>query len=356
MRRIMIRFFFTPHLLENVVAVFLTLIFASVGLLFLGISPVSVFISIIEGSILDLDSLSRVLLIGSIMSLSAFALIVTFSCNIWNIGIEGQMMMGAVGTVFIARTFLGDSVLAIPMEILTAMVFGSLFGLICGLLKTKSGVHEIFGGLGLDFIAAGLIVYLVVGPWKRDGIASTSGTDLIPELSWFPTLLEMKFPILPVVIFLFAYLFLKFIYSRTSLGLKLKSVGSNKQAFSRLGLSSDNYILLGFVIAGAVVGLAGSIQAAGIYHKLVPNISGGYGFLGILIALVSNRKLGVAIAISFIFSCLMVGGSTLQIKLGLHASLPGIVQPGLVLIWLLIKASSLDLKAINFVSSKLIHD
>lgn len=349
--RIMIRLY-NRDSLENLLAFGLAIFATSVLLLLLGVSPWSAFVAILEGSILDLNSLSRVLIITSIMSLSAFALIVTFSCNMWNIGIEGQMMLGAIGAVFISRSFVGDTIFAIPLIIIGAMFFGGMFGLLCGVLKTKGSVHEIFAGLGLDFVAAGLIVYLVIGPWKKDGMASTSGTDIIPGMSWFPHLFDFKFPIIPVVLFASMYVILKFVYTKTSLGLKLKSVGSNTDAFSRLGLRPDVYILLGFLIAGAVVGLAGAIQVSAIYHKLVPYISGGYGFLGILIALVSDKKLSVAILVSVFFSCLVVGGSTLQIKLGLHASLPGIIQSSIVLFWLIIKASSINTKLVYIFSRR----
>ena len=347
--------FYSKDSLENLMAFGLALFCTSILLVLLGVSPWSTFIAILEGSVLGLDSLSRVFVITSIMSLSAFALIVTFSCNMWNIGVEGQMMLGAIGAVFVARSFIGDTLLAIPFMIIAAMCFGGIFGLICGLLKTKGSVHEIFAGLGLDFVAAGLIVYLVIGPWKKEGIASTSGTDIIPEMSWFPHLFDFKFPIIPILLFGSMYLILRFIYAKTSLGLKLKSVGSNTNAFSRLGLSPDMYILFGFLIAGAVVGLAGAIQVGSIYHKLVPYISGGYGFLGILIALVSGRKLSIAIVVSAFFACLVVGGSTLQIKLCLHASLPGIIQASIVLFWLMIKASSVHIKLINAVSKSYGH-
>tara|TARA_A100001037_G_C15148529_1_gene637711 strand:- start:2929 stop:3984 length:1056 start_codon:yes stop_codon:yes gene_type:complete len=342
--------FISPEVLENLLAFSLAVFMTSIFLLLLGVSPWDAFVAILEGSILGLDSLSRVLVITSVMSLSAFALIVTFSCNMWNIGIEGQMMLGAIGAVFVARTVVGDTLFAIPLMIMASMAFGGGFGILCGILRTKGSVHEIFAGLGLDFVAAGLIVYLVIGPWKKDGIASTSGTDIIPNMSWFPHLFEFKFPVIPVLLFATLYMTLKFIYSRTALGLKLKSVGSNPAAFSRLGLKPDTYILMGFLIAGAVVGLAGAIQVGSIYHKLVPYISGGYGFLGILIALVSDKKLSVAVIVSIFFACLVVGGSTLQIKLGLHASLPGIIQASIVLFWLIIKASSIHVKLIRLLS------
>ena len=80
-----------------------------------------------------------------------------------------------------------------------------------------------------------------------------------------------------------------------------------------------------------------------VYHKLVPFISGGYGFLGILIALISSRNLLLVVLVSTVFACLLIGGTQLQLKLGMHSSLSGIIQGLLVLTWILIKASKLDI-------------
>ena len=91
--------FYSRDVLENLMAFALAVFLTSIFLLLLGVSPWSAFVAILEGSILGLDNLSRVLVITSIMSLSAFALIVTFSCNMWNIGVEGQMMLGSIGAV-----------------------------------------------------------------------------------------------------------------------------------------------------------------------------------------------------------------------------------------------------------------
>ena len=90
------------------------------------------------------------------------------------------------------------------IQLIFAIGFGGTWGLICGLLKVKGNVHEIFSGLGLDFVASGIVIYLIIGPWKREGIASTGGTDIFDKSSWIPTIGQSEFPIFMVlVIFIF---------------------------------------------------------------------------------------------------------------------------------------------------------
>jgi ABC-type uncharacterized transport system permease subunit len=334
-------------IIQNTTTIILATIVVTLVLLLLQSSPFEIYITIYEGAYGSLEKLSRTLLITSIMCLSGLALVITFSTGLWNIGIEGQVLFGAIGATVIARTTMGETSIAPVFQLLTGASFGALLGLMCGILKTKANVHEIFGGLGLDFVAAGLIVYLVIGPWKREGIASTGGTDLFPQQSWMPTINNSNFPIGPLIIVLIVIVILYLLLNKTSIGLRLIATGSNKDATLRYKINSIKYICIAFLIAGAIAGLAGSIQAMSIHHKLVPNISGGYGFLGILIALIARRNLITVLIVSTVFASIMVGGIQLQLRLGLDSSFPYIIESVFVLSWLMIKASELDKLIVN---------
>ena len=159
-----------------------------------------------------------------------------------------------------------------------------------------------------------------------------------------PIAKAMKVPIdiPPIVFALIVGGSLLFSFKRTAFGLRLKAVGSNPESSQRFGIEPGRYILYAFALAGAIGGIAGVVQATVVYHKLVPFISGGYGFLGILIALISSRNLALVVLVSIVFACLLIGGTQLQLKLGMHSSLSGIIQGLLVLTWILIKASKLD--------------
>lgn len=340
------------NLFKNIVTVSISIFFVTIVLFILNSSPLDIYKALFDGAFGNLDKLSRTMLITSIMALTGLALVITFSAGLWNIGIEGQVLFGAIGATFIARSFLGDNLISPFLAVLFGAIFGSFLGFLSAILKTKFNVHEIFGGLGLDFVASGLIVYLVIGPWKREGIASTGGTDLFPESSWMPHIGNSDFPIFPILIMLAVFVLLSFLLNKTSLGLRLIATGSNKNATDKFKINSVKYIAYAFIIAGAIGGMAGSIQATGIYHKLVPNISGGYGFLGILIALIAGRNLYSVLLISFVFASIMVGGVQLQLRLGMDSSFPYIVESVFVLSWLITRASKIDLKITNYILNK----
>ena len=205
------------NLFKNIVTVSISIFFVTIVLFILNSSPLDIYKALFDGAFGNIDKLSRTMLITSIMALTGLALVITFSAGLWNIGIEGQVLFGAIGATFIARSFLGDNLISPFLAVLFGAIFGSFLGFLSAILKTKFNVHEIFGGLGLDFVASGLIVYLVIGPWKREGIASTGGTDLFPESSWMPHIGNSDFPIFPILIILAVFVLLSFLLNKSKL-------------------------------------------------------------------------------------------------------------------------------------------
>ena len=254
---------------------------------------------------------------------------------------EGQIIAGAVAASFIAREIHLPPGLLLPAMLAVGFLGGAFWGLLVGLLKVKGGVNEIFGGLGLDFVATGLVVYLVIGPWSRKGIASTSGTEPFQQNAWFPTIEGLRLSPLAVLIPLLVVIIVIFVFSRTQFGLKLRAIGLNPDSSYRFGIPTSRYILLAFILGGAIAGLAGVTQVASIHHRLIPSISGGYGFLGILVVLLAGYRPILVIPIAFFFSMIAIGSIQWQLRLGLHSSLGGVFQGTLVLSVILISAARL---------------
>ncbi len=204
-----------------------------------------------------------------------------------------------------------------------------------GLLKTRGGVNEIFGGLGLNFVAHGLTLWLIFGPWKRAGVASMSGTEPFPELLWLSGFLSNRLSPSGIVLATAALLVTGWVLGRTRFGLNLKAVGSNPRAAYLHGLKPDRYFIYAMAMAGGTAGLAGAFQVAGVYHRLIPIISSNYGYLALLVVMLSGYRVGVVPAIAFFFACLNVGSIQLPMMLQLDSSLSGIIQGTMVLATLL---------------------
>ena len=320
------------------VQIFLALLLSSLIIILLGASPIDVFKNIFNGSFGKPEKIVKTFLIFLPISLASLALIITFSTGLWNIGIEGQIVLGAIGATVIAKSFLGDNVMSPLYQIILGISFGSLWGLFCGFLKVKFNVHEIFGGLGLYFVGSGAIIYLILGPWSKEGIASTSGTDIFNKASWFPTFSDLNIPALPIlivaVILTLSIIFLGF----TKAGLKLKATGTNPDSTEKFKFNSGSYIFIAFAITGAIAGLAGVFQASVFHHKLVPSISGGYGFLSILIVLASGKRIIPTMILALFFSAMIAGGSQLQLRLNLHSSLISIILSSVVFFYLVVNS------------------
>jgi len=311
----------------------LALIVAGLLLLAAGANPFEAFWMIWEGSLGTAGKIPDTLLVWVPLTLAAAGLVVTFAAGLWNIGIEGQIVAGAIAATWVAREVPGPGEVVLPLVLLAGAIGGLLWALLAGVLKVYGKVNEIFGGLGLDFVAAGLAVYLVIGPWKRAGVASTSGTDLFPEELWLPEVADYSW--VAIILAIAAVIGVYFLMKGTSFGLRLKAVGSNSQSAHLLGIPTGRYMLSAFAVCGALAGLAGAIQATGFHHKLVPSVSGGYGFLGILVVLLAAFRAKWIAPLALFFVAISVGSTQLSLRLGLDSAIGGVLQGILVLFTLL---------------------
>ena len=311
------------------------MLFTALLLLASGASPIESFRLIWEGSVGSGAKLADTLMAWVPLVLAASGLVVTFAAGLWNIGVEGQVIMGAIAASWIARELHTASATIITVALVAGIIGGMLWGLLAGVLRVYGRVNEIFGGLGLDFVATGFVVYLVIGPWKRAGIASTSGTDPFPRESWLPTVGDKLAPI-ALVLAVLAVVAVYFLMRGTFFGLRLKAVGANAASAHIIGLPTRRYLLAAMAIGGALAGLGGAVQAIGFQHKLVPAISGGYGFLGILVVLLAGFRASLIAPIAFFFMMISVGSTQLSLRLGLNSSLGGVVQGTLVLLTVLV--------------------
>jgi general nucleoside transport system permease protein len=319
-------------------AIFMALLFTTLILLMVGAPPFEAYQQIFQGAFGSTRVTANVLVAWVPLLLATAGLLVTFAAGLWNIGIEGQIIMGAIFTTGAMR-FLMDSPLppgiVIPLSILAGMVGGAIWAGLAGALKTFGGVNEIFGGLGLNFVATAITLYLIFGPWKRAGVGSMSGTQPFPTELRLPTFEALRLSPVALILGLLAIVLIYILLQKTYFGLKLKAVGKNMRSAFLLGIPTWQYMMLAFFICGALAGTAGALQVTAVYHRLIPAISSGYGFLGLLVAmLVSFRALWAA-PIALFYAALNIGSIQLPIVLRLDSSLAGVLQGLLVLFVLL---------------------
>jgi simple sugar transport system permease protein len=316
--------------------VLISLVITATLIIAVGSDPRAVLEKVVEGAFRDGPSFSGVVNFWIPLTLASLGLIVTFTAGLWNIGVEGQIMMGAVFASWVALEWKLPAGFLIPVEILVAMLGGALWATVVGLLKIRLGVHEIFGGVALNALANVFANFLIAGRWQPPEGGSARGTPPFPAEGLLPSVsdqFKVSLLMLMIVAVVFAAIFLAL--RGTRWGLQLKATGKNARSALLLGVPTGRTALSAFIICGMIAGIAGSYRVLFTYGSLRPLVSGGIGFLAVLVVLlVSIRALWVPL-VTFAFASILGGSARLKVALGLDASLAGVLQEMLVLVVLL---------------------
>jgi general nucleoside transport system permease protein len=318
----------------------ITFLFVTGLLLLIDAPPLEAYRLIWEGAVGNTTRFTGVLVVWVPLLLVTCGLLVTFTAGLWNIGIEGQITLGAIFTTGAIRLMMDTAippVLVIVISMMAGMLGGALWALLAGLLKTFGGVNEIFGGLGLNFVATALNIGLIFGAWSRPGVASMSGTEPFPIEYWLPTIAGYRLSIWSIVIAVIGLVIIYFLLRDTYFGLRLRAVGRNMKSAYRMGVKTWQHMLLAFILCGLFAGMAGAIQVTGVYHRLIPAISSGYGFMGLMLAMLINYRAIYVAPVALFFAALNIGGIQLPIVLRLDSALTGVLQGSLVLFVLIME-------------------
>lgn len=314
-----------------VVPILAALLVTSLLLYLFGANPLTAFDAMLQGAFGDTSKTLSVLAFWVPLLLSATGLLITFTAGLWNIGIEGQIIMGAIAASWVALKLEAPSAILIPLEILAAMAAGALWAALSAVLKTRGKVHEIFSGLALNNLAIILTNYLISGPWQPPEGGSFRGTEPFQEAALLPLLGESRFSPLSLVIALVAFGMVVVTLRGTLWGLKLKALGKNLRSAFLLGVSSEREMILAMMFCGALAGLGGAVRVLSWFDSLRQSISGGIGFLALLVVMLANYRMFWIPPISFFFSAVLNGAITLQLRTQLHSSLGGILTEMMVL-------------------------
>jgi ABC-type uncharacterized transport system permease subunit len=313
--------------------IFAAFLLTTLVLFISGAPPWAAYYQIFQGSLGSWVKFSHVIKSWIPLTLCACGLLFTFRIGLWNIGIEGQVMMGAVFTTALLRFWIGSPypTLVLGLSLIAGMAGGALWALMAGFLKTKGGVNEIFAGLGLNFLAQGIILWLIFGPWRQPGVASMSGTETFPTKLWLSYIPSIRLSPVALMIVFVSLILAGVILHYSKIGLQFKAIANNRDAAHLFGLKPAGLMLIAMIFAGAFSGVAGGLQVSGIYHRLIPAISSNYGYLALLVVMLSNYNVWPVPLVALFFACLNVGSIQLPMVLQLDSSLSGVIQGALVL-------------------------
>ena len=287
-------------------------------------NPLTVYDAIFTAALKDRDGWGNVLYRATPLIFTGLAVALAFQCGLFNIGGEGQMVMGGFAITWIGFTFVNlPAFLMIPLCILGGAVVGGIWGGIPGYLKAKRGVHEVVTTIMLNWIAVAFTQYLTMAYKPKDSwIPHTfeiAKSAQLSRLAYYLNPLGIDFPksnLLNTAIFLaiLAVIFAAYLLKRTKLGYEIRSVGFNPTAAECAGINVAKNTVLAMAISGALAGLAGVNQVMGYKHRFRYGVFGGLGFDGIGVAFIGrNSPVGVVLA-SLIFGILDHGGLAIDVS------------------------------------------
>lgn len=309
-------------------AVGLALLVGAFALVIAGMPVWQTYGSMFAGSLGSLFGLQSSIGFAVPIAFCALAAAVAFRAQVWNIGGEGQLLLGALGTTVAALYIPVPGPLMLPAVILAASVAGALWGLIPALLKVWLGVNEVLSSLMLNYVALLWIDYLVFGPWKDPAMAGWPYSRPFPPGALLPEFgtsgLNLSLPLAVAAAGVFAVLFR---YSRW--GFETTVIGRSHAAARYAAIDVARKTVQVMLVSGAVAGLAGLGEVSGAAGRLY-HMSPGYGYIGILVSwLASHNPLLIPFAALF-YGVLIQGGAALQIA-QVDPSLVRILQAAIIL-------------------------
>lgn len=318
-------------LAATLAAVALALLLGAVLLLGLGVDPLAAYAAIFSSSMFGgAFALSDTAVKATPLLLCGLGCALAFRARLWNVGAEGQLLLGAWASVGVAMLPL-PSWLLLPSMALASVLAGGAWAGLSGFLRARLGVSEIISSLMLVYVAQQLIKYFVFGPWSEGGFPLT---PLLPEAARLPRLSDWSasvpaFAGLTVhagfVVGLLCCAALLVLLTRTAVGFELRLLGDNPEAARTIGLHVERGMFVAMAASGALAGLAGLCEVAGVVFRLQDRFSPGYGFVAIAVAWLGRlHPVGVLLA-AWLFGALLVGAKELQ-PAGIAQMLQGVLM------------------------------
>jgi ABC-type uncharacterized transport system permease subunit len=316
----------------RVIAIMAAAVVSSFLITLLGYNPLVVFSNMIKGALGSNIRIKATLLEMIPLTIASLGIIIAFKMKFWNIGGEGQILMGAFAASFIAlKVDWIPSFLVLPVMFIVGFLAGGLWAFIPAFFKARFGANETIMTLMLNYIAIQWITYLQYGPWRDP---KNMGFPKIPN---FPkeALLPQIFGIhAGLIISLVLVVVITWFMKKTKKGFEIAVVGESVATAKYAGMDVFSVIITAMLISGGLCGITGVIQTSGVNKTLTFNVSSGYGNTAIITAWLSGLSAPWALLVSFLFAILLQGGSYIQSALQIPSSAADVLQ-GMILFCIL---------------------
>ncbi|MFN8457678.1 MAG: ABC transporter permease [Anaerolineae bacterium] len=300
------------QLLLPVGAIVLSLLVGAIFILLIGKNPITAYIALAQGAFGDIFSLGETLENTTPLILTGLAVAFAFRAKLFNIGGEGQFLMGALAATWAGINLPLPPVVHLIVALLVGTVVGGLWGGIAGLLKAIRGVHEVISTIMLNFIALFFVSYMVTGPMKEVSALDVPQTAKILETAQLLKIMPPSRLSAGIILALLAAGFIWWLLWKTTVGYEIRAVGLNPYAAEYAGIRPNFNMFLAMLISGGLAGLGGAIIITGLFLRYQHGFEPGYGFTAIAVSLVGgNNPPGVVMA-ALLFAALSQGARGMQ--------------------------------------------
>jgi simple sugar transport system permease protein len=321
-------------LLIPFLAVVTALIIGAILIMLTGSSfsqTVEAYAALLQGSVGSVKAISETLTAATPLILAGLSVAIAFRAGLFNIGAEGQMLVGGMCAVFVGFSITGLPIYVhLPLALLAGFIGGAIWGFIPGVLKAKTGAHEVIVTIMLNYIALRLVdFFLKTELFQREGrndpVSKTveASAQLTQMLGWMNPALRVH---LGLIVALIAAGFIHWLLFRTTTGFEFRAVGANPNAARYAGMSITKVYILVMMIAGGLAGLAGSGQILGVLDRATPGFSSNIGFDGIAVALLGRSNPWGVVAAAVLFGGLRAGGQQMQVSADVGIDLIAVIQ------------------------------
>lgn len=316
----------------RVMAFIFALVAGGLFIIMIGYNPIELYGTIISGAFRSKMAIQATIKIMIPLLMSSLGVTLAFKMKFWNIGAEGQIIMGAVFSSYFAlfHSNLPHGLLLLIMFV-AGFIGGGLWGLIPAIFKTKFNTNETLFTLMLNYIALHVISFLRDGPWKDPGSSGFPKIARFVPNAQLDKVLGIQFGwIIGLILVVIIFIYLRY----TKQGYEINVVGESQSTARYAGMNVKKIILRTMILSGGVCGITGVIQSAGSDMTLASSVAGGVGFTAIIVAWLANLNPVGILLVSFLFSVLEKGSSVMQSTYGLSTYSAAVLQ-GIILFFIL---------------------
>ena len=291
--------------------------------------PITAYAALVQGSIGSVTGIVNTLLETVPLVLAGLSVALGFKAGLFNIGAQGQFLIGALGAVAVGVAVADQPpIVAIPVATLAGVLAGAAWGFIPGILKAVSGAHEVVTTIMLNYVAVSVLAWAVSGPLKVPGSPSPITHDV--GNAAYPILIGSTGH-LGIVIALGMVFIVRWLLSRTTLGFEIRTVGANPDAARYAGMRPKRLIVLTMTMCGALAGLAGTCIVLGTTHSMTSSFGTTVGFDAIAVALLArSNPIGIIFS-GLLFGAMRAGSGLMQINAGIPPELIDVIQAMILL-------------------------